>query len=66
MKRSKNIIVIQNVETLEYFFTTDHCQDVSDEKLVPCTHYSSDKKFIREHFYSDGKEISNPNPKYQA
>lgn len=66
MKRNKNVIVIQNVETLEYFFTVNHCQEMNNEKFVPCTHYSNDKEFIRERFYSDGKEINNPDPEYQA
>lgn len=36
----KQIVVISNVDSGEYFFSTDHCQNHGlGNKFVPCTHY---------------------------
>jgi hypothetical protein len=75
------ITTIVNVETNEYFFSTDHCQDMEDENWVPVSWGMPGHIVPREGFedgliknYDDYRrykkacgytEIKNPNPKYQ-
>lgn len=85
------IIIICNVDTNEYFFTTDHCQphnlgeqwvsttntlpmQVTPRESLPSGIITNKEEykliFCRRVPYSDiveyYKEISNPDPKYQA
>lgn len=77
----KQIITISNIETKEYFFTTDHCQDHNlGSSWVPVTAYVpmdvvprkelpsgriENKEDYKKVFYNDYKEIQNPDSKFQ-
>lgn len=76
------LIVISNVNTGEYFFTKDHCQDHTlGSNWVPCTMrlpmqvakrescpdgVVRNKEDYKKVFHVSGKEISNPDPKFQG
>lgn len=78
----KTIITIGNLDTKEYFFTTDHCQNHNlGNGWVPVTIYLPmvvvkrescpdgvirDKETYKKVFYTDCKEIPNPNAEFQA
>lgn len=75
------IITIQNVDTNEFFFTTDHCQDHGfGPKWVKCIYNIPMSVAPRKSllsgviksvddlvkvFYSNDKEINNPDSNYQ-
>lgn len=76
------LIVISNVNTGEYFFTTDHCQNhnlggawVPITMRLPMTIVKRescpdgivrDKETYKKVFHKSGKEIPNPDSKFQA
>ena len=76
------LIVISNVNTGEYFFTKDHCQDHKlGSNWVPCTMrlpihvvkrascpdgLVKTKEEYKKVFHPNGIEIVNPDPVYQA
>lgn len=75
MKKFNEIVIIFNVETNEFFFTTDHCQETTNE-WVPVTYYLpinvkerkelptgivKTKEDLVNIFCSDLEEIKNPN-----
>lgn len=76
------LIVICNSNTKEYFFTTDHCQNHNlGDYFVPVTMglplfvvkrescpdgWVKNKEDYKKVFQYDGKEIPNPDPKFQA
>lgn len=75
------IVVIANYENNTYFFSKDHCQNHGlGNDFVPCTHYLPSHVMPRKSlpdgiirsvsdlvcvFYSDMKEIPNPNKEMQ-
>lgn len=75
------IITISNLSTMQYFFTTDHCQDHGlGDDWVPCTYklpgyvepracvpdgYVRTKEDYVNVFLDDMQEIPNPNSNYQ-
>jgi len=68
VNQNRHFTVIANLDTMEYFFSTDHCQEV-EEGFIPVTHYlpkRMSKEEVVEKYYSDHKEIPNPNSEYQA
>ncbi len=81
MNTKKQIVVIGNLDTMEYFFSKDHCQDHGMGKSwVPCTHYVPTCVAARPSvpdgivknindivavFYDDMKEIPNPDSNMQ-
>lgn len=78
----ERLIVISNIDTGEYFFTTDHCQSHNlGNNWVPITHrlpiavfprtscpdgIVKDKETYKKVFHHNGKEIPNPEPNFQA
>lgn len=76
------LIVICNVNTHEYFFTTDHCQNHNlGKEFVPITNYLpmqvvprdscpdgwvKNKEDYKKVFHIGETEIPNPDPKFQA
>lgn len=76
------VVIITNVETEEFFFSTNHSQPISNPDFVPCTYYLPFKIVPREGFESGviktaedlerfkihcgGKLIENPNRKYRV
>jgi len=76
------IITISNVDTDEYFFTTDHCQKHNlGNSWVPCTTtipitvavrealptgIVNNKEDYKKVFDTHMREIPNPQPEYQA
>ncbi len=81
MNTKKQIVVISNLDTMEYFFSKDHCQDHGmGESWVPCTHCIPTHVVPRPSvpdgivknindivsvFYYDMKEIPNPDSNMQ-
>ena len=77
----KQIITISNIDTKEYFFTTNHCQDHNlGNSWVSCTYtipmyveprksvpdgIIKDKADLVSVFYDDMIEISNPDSKFK-
>lgn len=82
VKRDDVVIILDNIDTREFFFTTDHCQPVDNKNYVPVTFYLPYHIVPREHFetgilntqkdikrfleHCGSKEIANPNKEYQA
>ena len=75
------IVIIRNVETDEWFFSTNHCQSGLSSNWVPCTMTSPYNITPREGFEEgilkslndfrrfeniDGSEIDNPNPEFKV
>jgi hypothetical protein len=75
------VTTISNLYTMEYFFTTDHCQKHGlGDRFVPCT-YTLPMRVVKRKavkdglistieqlkavFYYDMTEIPNPDPSYQ-
>lgn len=77
-----SIITISNVNTGEYFFTTDHCQNhnlgpdwVSTTSTIPMEVVAREclpdgiirnKEDYKKIFHAEGKEIPNPDPNFQS
>lgn len=74
------IITHTDLYTKEYFFSTDHMQEL-DERFSACTHYIphkvakrpscptgivDSKEMLKTIYYNNYKEIPNPDPQYQA
>lgn len=76
----KTITIIENVNTDEYFFTTDHCQKMNDPDWIPTTFYLpmkvAPRKGLEDGMIKDKdgirilesliKEIPNPDKNLQA
>lgn len=67
------IITIENTDTGEFFFTTDHCQPHNlGEGWVSVTNYRTTREVVKRVIetpsagWLDMKEIPNPQPEYQA
>ena len=60
----RGIVTITNMDTGEYFFSTDHIQPMPEE-WVPVTHYNEPYDIVRQLHQSMGEiEIENPDPNY--
>lgn len=69
----QNIITISNLETNQFFFTTNHCQPHNlGPNWVSCTISNTTREEVKNseengiNEWSRCIEISNPQPEYQA
>ena len=50
-----------------FFFSTSHSQKIFDKEFIPITHYNTTREEIKTLIENHkGREIKNPDPKYQA
>ena len=56
---------LDNCKDEIYFFSTSRLQNV-DKSFDPTSFFGRSKEYIRENYFKNGIEISNPDKKYQA